>query len=178
MTNAEIRCEMKKKRSYMLKSEVEAYSRVIIEKLKSLDFVFDNDKFLIYKDFKNEVKTNSIIDYLLKLGKTIAHPITIGENMIAAIPRGSETLHDGFGVEIPKDYLIMECPEVIFVPLVACDENKNRLGFGKGYYDRYMSGKNTLKIGLCYDFQVVDVIVANSWDVPLDIIVTEKRIIR
>lgn len=178
MTNADIRAEMKKKRSSMPTAEVEVYSDMIFNKIKLLDFIFERQKFLIYKDFKNEVKTKKIIDFLIKLGKTVAHPITIGENMLAAIPTGKGTERDSFGIEIPKIYEIMTLPEVIFVPLLACDVNKNRLGFGKGYYDRYMSEKSTLKIGLCYDFQVVNGISVNSWDVPLDIIVTEKRIIR
>lgn len=178
MTNADIRGEMKKKRSSMPSSVVEASSELIFEKIKTLDFIFEKQNFLVYKDFKNEVKTDKIINYLHLLEKTVAHPITIGENMIAAIPMGVEAERDAFGIEIPKNYEIMTSPEVIFVPLVACDKNKNRLGFGKGYYDRYMSGKSTLKIGLCYDFQVVDGVSVNEWDIPLDMIITEKRLIR
>lgn len=177
MINADIRCEMKKKRSSLSSEEVEAASELIFEKIKALDLIFEKQNFLVYKDFKNEIKTDKIISYLRHHEKTVAHPITIGENMIAAVPTGEDVAHDVFGIEIPMDYSIMEAPEVIFVPLVACDENKNRLGFGKGFYDRYMSGRHTLKIGLCYDFQVVDTLSANEWDVPLDIIITEKRII-
>ena len=177
MTNTEIRTEMKKKRSAMTETEVLAYSEIIFDKIKDFDFVFEKQNFMIYKDFKNEVKTDKIIDCLKALGKSVAHPITLGKDMIAAIPCGEETTLDSFGIEIPKNYLVMDMPEVIFVPLVACDENKNRLGFGKGYYDKYMSGKSVLKIGLCYDFQVTNEIVAHPWDVPLDMIITEKRII-
>lgn len=178
MTNADIRSEMKKKRGSMPSSVVEASSELIFEKIKTLDFIFEKKNFLVYKDFKNEVKTDKIINYLRLLEKTVAHPITVGENMIAAIPMGVEAECDAFGIEIPKNYEIMTSPEVIFVPLVACDKNKNRLGFGKGYYDRYMSGKSTLKIGLCYDFQVVNGVSVNEWDIPLDMIITEKRLIR
>ena len=178
MTNTEIRTEMKKKRSSMTETEVLAYSDLIFDKIKELDFVFEKQNFMIYKDFKNEVKTDKIIDLLTRLGKTVAHPITLGDTMIAAIPQGIETTLDSFGIEIPKNYSVMDIPEVIFVPLVACDENKNRLGFGKGYYDKYMSEKTVLKIGLCYDFQVTDKITAQPWDVPLDMIITEKRVIK
>lgn len=178
MTNTDIRCEMKKKRSSLSSSEVEASSKLIFEKIKTLDFIFDKQNFLIYKDFKNEVKTDKIISYLRLLNKTVAHPITTGENMIAAVPIGEGGARDAFGIEIPRNYSVMEAPEVIFVPLVACDENKNRLGFGKGFYDRYMSGRQVLKIGLCYDFQIVEAVSANEWDVPLDMIITEKRLIR
>ena len=178
MTNQAIRCEMKKKRSAMPSLDVKTYSDAIFQKIKTLDFVLDKCNFLIYKDFKNEVKTDRIISYLHALGKAVAHPITLGEEMIAAIPAGEETTRDAFGIVIPIEYSIMKSPDVIFVPLVACDERKNRLGFGKGFYDRYMRDKKALKIGLCYDFQVTDGITVNEWDVPLDMIITEKRIIR
>lgn len=178
MTNTDIRREMKKKRSAMPCAEVTAYSDTIFEKIKSLDLVFGKQKFLIYKDFKNEVKTDKLIDYLLDLKKTVAHPITIGEDMVAAIPKNDETTLDLFGIEIPKNYTVMQNPDVIFVPLLACDEEKNRLGFGRGYYDRYMCDKCAIKIGLCYDFQVTKKLKSNSWDVPLDMIITEKRIIK
>ena len=88
MTNTDIRCEMKKKRSSLSSSEVEASSKLIFEKIKTLDFIFDKQNFLIYRDFKNEVKTDKIISYLRLLNKTVAHPITTGENMIAAVPIG------------------------------------------------------------------------------------------
>lgn len=176
MSNEDIRVEMKKKRSSMPYTDVETYSDLIFNKILSLDFVFRHDSFFVYKDFKNEVQTRKLIEYLLSLGKTVAHPITVGENMIPAIPNGADVSYDRFGIEIPKSYSVMESAEVIFVPLLACDTSKNRIGFGKGYYDRYMQGKSALKIGLCYDFQVVDGISANEWDVPLDVIITEKRI--
>ncbi len=178
MTNSEIRLEMKKKRAAMPYSDVVAYSDKIFDRVQSLKFLFEYENFFVYKDFKNEVGTQKLTEYLLDLGKTVAHPITIGEDMIAAIPDSADTALDGFGIEIPKSYSVMASPEVIFVPLLVCDESKNRIGFGRGYYDRYMKDKNAIKVGLCYDFQVVDGITANEWDVPLDIIVTERRIIK
>jgi len=177
MSNEDIRLEMKKKRDAMPRTDVAAFSDIIFDKVLSLKFLFEHENFLVYKDFRNEVETRKLTKYLLSLEKTVAHPVTLGENMIAAIPQDLEISHDKFGIEIPASYSVMEIPKVIFVPLLACDIKKNRLGFGKGYYDLYMKDKDAVKIGLCYDFQVVDSINAAPWDVPLDIIVTDKRII-
>jgi len=72
--------------------------------------------------------------------------------------------------------------DLIFVPVVAFDQNNNRLGRGAGFYDRYLESKLKYKlskpvlIGLAYEFQKVDFIQTNSWDVPMDFVVTEKSI--
>lgn len=65
--------------------------------------------------------------------------------------------------------------EVILVPMVAFDF-PYRMGYGKGYYDRYLKGCNAIKIGVAFDQQQTT-LQANPWDVPLDWIVTETRII-
>ena len=173
----EIRKEIKSLRDNLSLIEVENASFLItnkvIEKIKNLNA----KTFMLYKSFKNEVKTDKIIDFLLSANKTVAYPITIGEDMVAGVPTSSEYKKSSLGVLEPIDYTIIETPDVVFVPLVACDKNKNRIGLGKGYYDRFLKCKGSLKIGICYDFQVVENIPKNPHDIPLDIIITEKQII-
>lgn len=84
-------------------------------------------------------------------------------------------------------------PDVVLVPGLAFDQLGNRLGYGKGYYDRFLarltgsgndarqttaSGNKPVLIGLAYEFQVVDSIPRDPWDIPMDIIATECGIIR
>ena len=69
--------------------------------------------------------------------------------------------------------------KIILVPGVAFDINGNRTGYGKGYYDRYLSKhSNLIKIGAAFSLQVVDSIDADEFDIPLDYIVTENNIYR
>lgn len=68
--------------------------------------------------------------------------------------------------------------DLIIVPAVAFDRNGNRLGRGKGYYDRLLRNAGCKKIGVAYDCQLLDRIPAEPHDVPMDIIVTDKEIIR
>ena len=63
------------------------------------------------------------------------------------------------------------------VPALAFDLKLNRMGFGKGYYDKLLSDFCGVKIGLCYDFQITDTVFPEAHDVPMNIIITEKRII-
>ncbi len=73
-------------------------------------------------------------------------------------------------------------PDVIFVPLVAFDNNLNRLGYGGGFYDRYFEKiskiKKIFKIGLGFSYQEIKKIPINKYDKKLDLIVTEKKIIQ
>ena len=73
-------------------------------------------------------------------------------------------------------------PDIIFVPLVAYDNYLNRLGYGGGFYDRYLEKidkiKKTLKIGLAFSYQKLKKIPINKYDKKLDLIITEKKIIQ
>jgi len=73
-------------------------------------------------------------------------------------------------------------PDLIFVPLVAYDDDLNRLGYGGGFYDRYLEKiskfKKIFKIGLGFSYQKVKKIPIDKYDKKLDLIVSEKKIIR
>ena len=174
---SEIRNKIKKLRAQLSQEIVKNKSKKIADNLFAIPFLFEKQNYFIYKSFKNEVDTDKIIKRLTDLNKTIAYPITINDYMVAGVPKDNEFILDKFGVSTPKNYTILNEVEVAFIPLVACDKNKNRIGFGKGYYDKFLKDKNCIKVGICYDFQVVDFIEPNPTDIPLDIIVTESGII-
>ena len=73
-------------------------------------------------------------------------------------------------------------PDIIFVPLVAYDDDLNRLGYGGGFYDRYLEKvskiKKIFKIGLGFSYQEIKKIPINKHDKKLDLIITEKKIIQ
>ena len=173
----EIRKKIKSLRDNLDKNIVDSASLTITEKAIEIIKTLNAKTFMVYKSFKNEVKTDKIIEFLLSSGKTVAYPITFGDDMVAGVPTSSEYKKSSLGVLEPTSYTTLDVPDVVFVPLVACDKNKNRIGLGKGYYDRFLKCKGSLKIGICYDFQVVENIYKNSHDIPLDIIITEKQII-
>lgn len=170
-----IRENVKNLRKSLDIKDVESLSITIQDKVLSLTCVKNANTFMVYNSFGKEVKTDKIINELLNQNKTVAFPITIENYMVAGVPTSTEYKKSSLGVLEPTSYTVLENPNVIIIPLVACDVNKNRIGMGKGYYDRYLKGKNCLKIGICYDFQVVEGIIPNETDVPLDIIITEKR---
>ena len=86
-----------------------------------------------------------------------------------------------FGIPEPVSTRIIY-PDILLVPLVAYDSNLNRLGYGGGFYDRYIEKiekiKKVIKIGLAFSFQKISSIPINQYDKRLDSIVTEKEILR
>ena len=177
MNNNEIRRAIKTLRNALSVSEVQTLSESVTNNVLSLNLGEFKNVF-IYRSFKNEVDTNSLIQRFLTENKVVAFPVIQGEFMVAGVPKNNGYSLSKFGTEQPSDYDELDSVDISIIPLLACDNNKNRLGYGKGYYDKFLSVHPCLKIGLCYNFQVVDKIDANVWDVPLDIIVTDKKIIK
>ena len=172
-----IRTKIKLQRQNLNLSEVESLSAAVFNNFLKLDFILEKQNFFIYNAIKNEVDTSLIISKLKSLNKTVAYPVTIGSEMVAGINNSDNFSLGNFNVLEPSSYTIMKKVDVAIIPLVACDENKNRIGYGKGYYDKFLKDNDIVKIGLCYDFQITSTITPNEWDVPLDYIVTPTRII-
>lgn len=133
--------------------------------------------FFIYNSFGTEADTKKLIAKLLSLGKKVYLPRTEGKN-ISAVPYG-ELKKGRYGIEEPIGEAYCGVAEVTVVPLLAVNPRGYRLGYGGGYYDRYLSrkGKNMLKIGICYDFQLVGEVPSEEHDVLLDALVTDARVI-
>ena len=166
------------KREGLDKEALARQSKIITESLFDIKGFADFSTYFVYNSFRGEAPTNEIINRLKSMGKTVLYPLTVGDTMFAVKPESENFIKDKFGVYVPEKYSIIDNVDVVIVPLVACDTNLNRIGFGKGYYDRFLRNRQCLKIGICHDFQVVDVLEPKELDVPLDIIITEKRIIR
>ena len=176
MDSLQIRRAMKEQRQSLTKEQITELSNAVYNNFLSLKITAKSC--FIYKDFKGEVLTAPFIEYFKSLGAKISYPFIDGENMLAVIPTNSDFTTNNFGVKEPTEYVAIDNIDVAIIPLLACDKDKNRIGFGKGYYDRFLSNHPCLKIGICYDFQVLENVPVNNWDVPLDIIITDKRIIK
>ncbi len=101
--------------------------------------------------------------------------------MDAWIPNNNEFITNSYGIKEPDpdDAILLDSSDidVIIVPLLGFDDNKNRLGYGGGYYDRYLEFYEGLKIGVAFAEQKLESIDTDKNDVQLDIIITDKEII-
>lgn len=174
-TKKEIRKEMLSKRRSLEKEYVEEKSDAVFEKLKTTPFFKNAETVFCYADFQNEIKTDKICDFF-KL-KQLFIPKIINEEMYAC-GISDEKEKNIYGIDEPVFSSAFSGKiDLCIVPLIACDKKGARIGFGKGYYDRFLKGKDTLKVGICYSWQVLEKIESEPHDVKLDYIVTEKEII-
>ncbi|PLX85403.1 MAG: 5-formyltetrahydrofolate cyclo-ligase [Desulfuromonas sp.] len=133
----------------------------------------------LYRPIRGEVATAELFSAARLAGKTVCFPRLDGDHMVfVAIADEGSFVPGAFGVEEPWGTTIVtpDSIDLTVVPGVAFDRQGHRLGYGKGYYDRELSQRSrrgTL-VGLCFDFQFVDRLPAESHDIPLDCLVTEN----
>lgn len=132
------------------------------------------EKYFIYNSFATEADTHSIIDALLSCGKQVFLPKTVGKDMFAVRYLGGELEKGEFGIFEPKGEPYEGDFDVVVVPLLAINERGYRLGYGGGYYDRFLKDKKCLKVGIGYGFQLTDEFIEDEWDEPLDEFISEK----
>lgn len=131
----------------------------------------------IYLSTPNEVETDGIIEELLKQGKIVAAPkIEEGELVFHKLESLKDTKYNKYHIREPLfSSEIIDNIEIMIVPGMAFDTSKNRIGYGKGYYDRYLSKHECYKVGLAFDEHLHKEIPTDSFDVKMDIVITDKR---
>lgn len=175
-----IRKDILKKRKKVTPLEQIFASDRILEYVLSIDEVKEASNVLLYADYNNEVMTDKLALKLMMLGKKIYMPKVLGDNMdFFRVFELDEMLPGAFGIREPIDIsdLAYEytANDVIICPGVAFDNDGNRIGYGKGYYDKYLEDKPLLvKIGICYQMQIVEEIPANENDIKMDYVVSEE----
>lgn len=161
-------------------------SDIITEKLLKLDCIKNAKTIMLYLDFNNEVATDNLIIKLINLGKTVASPITLKEER-KLIPSQITNLKNGiqygaYNIREPKPEYSPEINikdlDVVIVPAVAYDKNCYRLGYGGGFYDRFLENlrEDAVTIGIAFDLQIFNQIPKEDHDAQLDYIVTESTI--
>ena len=167
----EVRKELKKIRfSFSGEERKKADEKILKTFLKEFG---GYESYFIYNSFSSEADTKAIIDGLLRAEKRVYLPKIAGDYMVA-VPYG-KTKKGFLGIDEPIGQPFEGDIDITVIPLLAINKNFFRIGYGKGFYDRYLKGRKTKKIGLGYSFQQVD-FIEDSWDEPLDIFLCEKGV--
>lgn len=183
-TKESIRKKILSLRSNLTEDEAQRRSALIFQNLKKLPIFNSANVIHTYvSSKKNEVDTIEIIKYLFSIGKRVIVPVVDKENKTlihSELKNLSELKRSTFGLLEPGVIREVNLDEVdiVIVPAVAVDRKGNRIGFGGGYYDKFLKQINCPKIVLVYEFQVVEEIEPERSDVPVDFIVTENDIIK
>ncbi len=153
-------------------------STIITNKLLELDIYKKAQIIALYNSLESEVDTNYLIQELLK-NKIVLLPRVIDDEMVF-IKINNNTIYENsnLGIMEPVGEIYNNKIDLIIVPGVAFDYHFNRLGFGKGYYDKYLRNNSIYKIGVCFDKQLISQLPIDSYDIPMDMIITEKRVLK
>lgn len=178
-SKSELRTEMAKLRDVMPEGERKGKSRLIWKRLLSLPEFTSAKTIAFYLSKGSEADTPETIEESLKLGKKIMVPITDSEIELVEFTSFEDLAPAKYGILEPKTKKILKGePDIVIVPGLAFDPDFHRLGYGKGYYDRLLKKIKSIRIGVCFDIQIMEKIPRDGHDQRLDIIITEKRIMR
>lgn len=184
---AEVRRRLLTSRRTLTPPERREKSRRICATCRDLPAFRDSPIICTYVSFREEVETGELVRGLLAAGRRVAVPAHfhgVDRPLIfSEIRSWSELTPNHFGIlQPPRESLrIVPTPAipVFLVPGSGFDGAGRRLGYGLGFYDRVLAdaAPDALKIGLAFELQVLERIPADSHDVPMDLIVTEQRLI-
>ena len=180
--------EIFRKRKSLTRGEIKEKSKRIKENLYSLEEFEEAKNIMLYVSFNEEVDTQEIIkELLINKEKNIIVPYVVKNDPIlqlSELKSFNELEPKTLDILEPRDNFIREFGlkklDSVIVPGIVFDENGYRIGYGYGYYDRFLKNldKNVKKIGLAFEFQLVGKIPEERHDVPVDIVVTGERVLK
>ena len=181
MKKSEIRSKILKKRTVLTGKQQESLSKRILRRLEGLE-VFKRAKvILLYFSHHGEVQTNDFIKKWDSRKKFMLPRLQEGDTFLAlSFSSADELEKNHFGIPEPRATKQKQPnPDLIIVPGVAFDRRGNRIGMGKGYYDRFLAKKKGIpRVALAYSEQVLDSIPKEPYDESVDWIITEDEAIR
>ena len=158
-------------------SEKERRSAAIMHQVEQLPRFLEAKVVLLYWSMADEVQTHDFVNRWYRQ-KTLLLPCVDGDDLLLRQYTGPECLKAGeqfrIGEPTGPEYTQVDQVEMIVVPGVAFDRKGNRMGRGRGFYDRLLKNTpNAYKVGVAFDFQMLDDIPMEPFDVPMDDVITE-----
>jgi len=175
----ETRLKARNRRSKLSETERKEKSARILESVKSLKFFKKADVVSCYVNTKTEAETRDLIEWIWSVGRTVVVPFSDGNEMkMSKIKSLSELEPKSLFHEPIEKNEFQGKIDVFIVPGIAFDESGARIGYGKGFYDRFLENhSDCVLVGLAFDCQLVEGILKEEHDVSMDFVVTEKRIV-
>ena len=194
MDKKELRKEILARRKSLSKQECCEKSKAIAEKVMQLETFKKSNKVLIYAPIRNEVETKQIAQEAWLLNKEIFYPRVLDKEMeFYCVDESTEFETGAYGILEPKPestvvYVPSEDDEIfVLMPGAVFDRAGNRIGYGGGYYDKYLrwlesvvSPEQICKVAVAYECQMVEEgqIAKEPHDMRVDYIITERKVYR
>ena len=173
-----LRSILRARRDSLTIDEISEKSRQITDILVSSESFKQCSSLYTYLDVRNEVCTKSLIEYCFDIGKPVYVPFVVESDMFFSKISDFSQLKTGvFGILEPIFPKADEpdSKSLFVVPGVGFDRRGHRLGYGAGYYDKYLCSREFMGlIGVCFDIQLIDEIPSEKTDVSMDAILTEN----
>ena len=176
MEKSELRKKVREAKRAVPFEEKVRRSKPIMERVASMEAFRKSRTVLLYWSMDDEVYTHDFVERWYE-EKCLLLPCVEGDDLLLRQYTGSESMQPGpqFGILEPTGpvFTQLEAVEMIVVPGVAFDRHNNRMGRGRGFYDRLLkSTPNALKVGVAFDFQMFDEIPTEPFDVPMDEVIS------
>jgi 5-formyltetrahydrofolate cyclo-ligase len=174
---------MSSRRASLSKAESVKRSQLIQAKALQLPSYITASSVALYSPVQNEAGTGDILQHALSNGRKVYYPRLAADSFIGffQILSAAELMPGRFGILEPTGSTAFSDDEslIVFVPGIAFDVRGNRLGRGKGWYDRILTrfGVKAVSVGLGYECQIVDEVPTERWDRKVDYVITEARVI-
>ncbi len=174
-----IRKRLINKREALTEEERKRLSEGIVKNLLSLRSLMEADKVLMFCPHRGEPDITPLFSWALQKGKILLLPKVEGQELKLIRVEDYTNLSPGaFCILEPLegDEVSPEEVGLSLIPGVAFDKEGYRIGYGKGYYDRLLGRIGGLRVGVCYEFQILEEVPRDDWDMPVDLVVTEEKI--
>ena len=185
-----LRIFIKEKRKLLSINEINKLSNDLfnnfIKNINTFNINFKNQNIAGYFPIKNEISDIKILEFLKnKYNCNISLPKIYNNTLI--FKKWNLNINELI-IKQNKNFKLLELddnketiiPNILLIPSLVFDIYKNRIGYGKGYYDNYLqSNKNSIKIGICYDFQIYNEEIENNInDIKMNYVISDKKIIK
>ena len=151
-----------------------AQSEQIFSIIEKQNYFIEANTVLLYWSMTDEVHTHAFAEKWFSK-KTILLPVVNGDTLDIKQFSGTSQMIPGeqFGIMEPQGSIYTDYSNIdlIIVPGVAFDKNNNRMGRGRGYYDRLLKLANATKVGVCFDFQFFDTVPVETHDIAMDAVI-------
>ena len=177
---ARLRKQLLDARDAMSLDFIKITSKEIQDNLRKIDYFRIAESIGAYYSIGSEVRTQDILQEILNSGKQLSLPKVVKDNLVfKQISSLSDLELGNFSVMEPKNKCeTVKNMDVIIVPAIALSREGFRLGYGFGYYDKFLHGKKSKTIALSYAKQVIKSFTHDSHDVKMNYIVTEDKVIK
>ena len=160
--------------------EIRTWSLAVTERTAALEEFRRAERVLVYADYNHEVMTGFLIEEAWKQGKQVAVPKVVGRDMVFIRLTDFAQLKPGyFGIPEPEEGETVDWEDALMLmPGVAFDENCHRVGYGGGFYDRFLEKHPKVeRVALAFEFQILPEVPTEPTDISPEKIVTEKRVL-